>query len=152
MRFLGQKVPATGASIGVDRLLAALEHLDRIRSRKATARVLVTRMDEEGTQHALEMTWQLRRAGIPAEVWLGKPKQLGKQLKHADLWEIPIALIAGEDERTRGVVTLKDMDVGRRLAGKIDEREEWLAERPGQREVRREDLVESVLALLREIG
>lgn len=150
-RFLGQEVPATGASIGVDRLLAALEHLGRIGARKSTARVLVSRMDRDGTEDALKMTWELRRAGIPAEVWLGPPKQLGKQLKHADLWEVPIAVIAGEDERARGVVTLKDMDVGRRISEKIDDRDDWLAERPGQLEVPRVELVERVRALLAEI-
>src|SRR5207244_1982307 len=45
MRFLGQAIPAVGASIGVDRLLAALAHLERIDKRKATARVLVTMID-----------------------------------------------------------------------------------------------------------
>jgi hypothetical protein len=49
-------------------------------------------------------------------------------------------------------VTLKDMDVGRRLAEKIDQREEWLEERAGQREVPRERLAEAVHELLAEIG
>ncbi|MEM9557561.1 MAG: histidine--tRNA ligase [Acidobacteriota bacterium] len=150
-RFLGEKVPAVGASIGIDRLLAALEHLGALAARKSTARVLVTRMDSSLDDEYLAITWQLRRAGIATEVYLGKPRSVGKQLKYADQWEVPIALLLGSDEQERGVVTLKDMDVGRRIADDIEDRDEWLARRPGQREVRRDELVESVRALLAEI-
>ncbi|MEM1205184.1 MAG: histidine--tRNA ligase [Acidobacteriota bacterium] len=150
-RFLGEKVPAVGASIGVDRLLAALEHLGKVKSRKSTAQVLVTRMDDRLDAEYLAITYELRRAGIPAEIYLGKARNLGKQLKYADQWEVPVALILGEDELDRGVVTLKDMDVGRRLTSEIEDRESWLAQRPGQREVPRGDLVATVRSLLAEI-
>jgi len=150
-RFLGEEVPATGASIGVDRLLAALEHLGKVGKRHATAKVLVTRMDKRMTDDYLALTYELRRAGIPTELYLGSPRSLGKQLGYADQWRVPLALLLGEDEKARGVVTLKDMEVGRELSKEIDERDEWLAERPGQREVPREWLVEAVRELLREI-
>jgi histidyl-tRNA synthetase len=150
-RFLGEDVPAVGASIGVDRLLAALEHLGKLKSRRSTAQVLVTRMDESMTDEYLAITYELRRAGIPSELFLGTSRNLGKQLKYADLWHTPIVLIQGEDERARGVVTLKDMDVGRRIASGIEQREDWLARRLGQREVPRTDLVATVRALLAEI-
>ncbi len=150
-RFLGQEVPATGASMGVDRLLAALDHLGKLDRRKSTARVLVTRMDKRLTEDYLRIAFELRRADIATELYLGSPRGLGKQLGYADQLEIPIAVIVGEDELERGVVTLKDMDVGRRLAGEIEERESWLEERAGQREVPRERLAEAVLELLTEI-
>lgn len=150
-RFLGEDVPAVGASIGVDRLLAALEHLGKLKSRRSTAQVLITRMDESMTEDYLAITYELRRAGIPSELFLGTSRNLGKQLKYADLWHTPIVLIQGEDERARGVVTLKDMDVGRRIASGIEQREDWLARRLGQREVPRADLVATVRALLAEI-
>ncbi|MCG8456932.1 MAG: histidine--tRNA ligase [Holophagales bacterium] len=150
-RFLGEAVPAVGASIGVDRLLAALTHLGKAKRQKATARVLVTRMDGELDAEYMALTWELRRAGIATEVYLGGGRNLGKQLKHCDQWEIPLALIVGGDEHARGVVTLKDMDVGRRISGDIENREDWLARRPGQREVPRADLVSTVRTLLEEI-
>ncbi|MEM1177123.1 MAG: histidine--tRNA ligase, partial [Acidobacteriota bacterium] len=73
------------------------------------------------------------------------------QLKYVDQWLIPIALLMGEDERERGVVTLKDMDIGRKLSGEIEGRDDWLAARPGQREVARVDLVSAVRELLATI-
>lgn len=146
-RFLGERVPATGASMGVDRLLAALVHLGRTGERKATARVLVTAMDAGLTSDYLAMTYELRRAGIPTELYLGEAR-VGKQLKYADQWDLPICVLYGSNEKAAGKVTLKDMEVGRAKTAALAEREAWLAERPGQREVPRADLVAAVSEML----
>jgi histidyl-tRNA synthetase len=147
-RFLGEKVPATGASLGVDRLLGALMHLGRAGGKKATAQVLVARIDRELEAECLAMTWELRRAGIPAELYLGTEKGVGKQIKYADLTGIPLVLLYGSTEKERGIVTLKDMEVGRELAKKVDARREWLAQRPGQRAVPRAELIATVREML----
>lgn len=146
-RFLGEKVPATGASMGVDRLLAALVHLGRAGQRKATARVLVTAFDAALTADYLEMTFELRRAGIPAELYLGEAR-VGKQLKYADQWDVPICVLYGSNEKAAGKVTLKDMEIGRAKTAALGDRGAWLAERPGQREVPRADLVPAVREML----
>ncbi|MFL6199836.1 MAG: histidine--tRNA ligase, partial [Thermoanaerobaculia bacterium] len=116
MRFLGERIPAVGASIGVDRLLAALIHLGRIGQEKSTSKVLVTRMDPALEGECLAMVYELRREGIPAELYLGTAKGPGKQLKYADQWGIPIAALYGSTEKERNTITLKDMEVGRRKA------------------------------------
>lgn len=148
MRFLGERIPAVGASIGVDRLLAALIHLGRVGQRRSTSKVLVTRMDPALEGECLAMVYELRRAGIPAELYLGTAKGPGKQLKYADQLGIPIAALYGSTEKERGIVTLKDMEVGRRKAETLARREEWLEERPGQREVPRSELVAAVREML----
>ena len=152
MRFLGEKVPAVGASIGVDRLLAALIHLGRAGQQKATAKVLITNMDPGLQDDYVAMTWELRRAGIPTELYLGPAKGPGKQLKYADSWGIPLAVLYGSNEKEKGIVTLKDMDVGRRRAEALANRQEWLEERPGQREVPRTELVAAVREMLAQMG
>lgn len=152
MRFLGEKVPATGASIGVDRLLAALIHLGRAGQQKATAKVLITNMDPGLQDDYVAMTWELRRAGIPTELYLGAARGPGKQLKYADSWGVPIAILYGSNEKEKGIVTLKDMDVGRKRAEALANRQEWLEERPGQREVPRSELVAAVQAMLKDMG
>ena len=151
LRFLGEKVPATGASIGVDRLLAALLELGKVGERKATARVLVTVIDPELRDECLAMAFELRRAGIPTELYLGGETGVGKQLKYADQWDVPIALLYGGNEKERGEVTLKDMAAGKAKAEKIEDREEWIEARPGQREVPRGRLVETVREMLEAI-
>ncbi len=151
MRFLGEKVPATGASIGVDRLLAALLQLGKLGARKATARVLVALFDPDLRQDCLDMAYELRRAGIPTEVYLGQERGIGKQLKYADQWQIPVTLLYGGNEKERGVVTLKDMGAGRAKSEKIGDRQEWIEKRPGQREAKRTELVAAVREMLNAI-
>jgi len=151
MRFLGERIPAVGASIGVDRLLAALAHLGRVDTRKATARVLVTNMDRAMTDDYLQLTWELRRANIPTEFYIGTAKRLGKQLEYADQYDIPLAILCGSNEKAQGVVTVKNMAAGRAKASLLDDRSKWLAERPGQTTLPRDRLVEGIRDLLAEI-
>lgn len=149
-RFLGEPLPATGASIGVDRLLAALVELKRIRLRAATARVLVALIDPGTRDECVRMAFELRRAGIPTELYLGS-KGIGKQVKHADVQGIPIVVLYGGDEKSRGVVVLKEMDAGRAKSAEAATRAEWLRTRPGQLEVPVKDLVPAVRQLLESL-
>ncbi|MBK5256642.1 MAG: histidine--tRNA ligase, partial [Vicinamibacteria bacterium] len=145
MRFLGERVPATGASIGVDRLLAALIKLGRTGKRRATAHVLVTAIDSSLTDDYLAITYELRRAGIPTEMYLGAEQGLGRQIKYADRSGIPLVLIYGSDEKAKGTVTLKDLEAGAAGAAQLARnREQWRQLRPGQFEVARADLIRAV--------
>ncbi|HET7433616.1 MAG TPA: histidine--tRNA ligase [Thermoanaerobaculia bacterium] len=150
MRFLGEPIPAVGASIGVDRLLAALIHLGRIGKEKATAKVLITRMDDALESDYLQMAWELRRAGIPTELYLGNGRGPRKQLKYADQYDIPLALLYGSNEKEQGIVTVKDMVAGREQAKPVADRKEYLAQRAGQFTVPRAELVSRLKELLAE--
>jgi histidyl-tRNA synthetase len=152
MRFLGERIPATGTSIGIDRLLAALIELNRVKLRASTARVLVTTMDKGLTDEYVKMAFELRRAGIPTELYLGTAKGFGKQVKHGDMQKIPVVVVYGSDEHTRGVVVLKEMEEGRVKATEAGSRTEWLRTRPGQLEVPRKDLVAATRQLLAAVG
>ena len=145
MRFTGQRVPGTGVSIGVDRLLAALRAKGRIGT-AAAGPVVVTVMDRERMGDYMAMAGQLRAAGIRAEVYLGNPKQFGNQLKYADKRGAPIAVIQGGDEEAEGVVILKDLILGAKLAEGAS-LEEW-KNRPAQLEVPLGELVAAVHAML----
>ncbi len=145
-RFTGQEVPATGVSIGVDRLLAALREKGRLAT-KAKGPVVVTVMDRERMGDYQKMVSELREAGIRAEVYLGNPKNFGNQLKYADQRESPVAVIEGGDEQERGVVQIKDLALGARLALEIETSEEWKAQ-PAQKEIARGDLVAEVRAMI----
>lgn len=144
-RFTGQAVPATGVSIGVDRLLAALREKGRIGT-TAQGPVVVTVMDRARMAEYQAMVGELRQAGIRAEVYLGNPKNFGNQMKYADRRGSPIAIIAGSDEFDKGVVQIKDLILGAQLAENAT-LEEW-KERPSQVEVPRAGLVEKVREML----
>lgn len=148
-RFTGQAVPATGVSIGVDRLLAALraKKLERGEAETVAAGpVVVTVMDRDRMADYMAMVGDLRRAGIRAEMYLGNPKNFGNQLKYADKRGSPIAVIQGGDEAAKGVVVLKDLILGAKIAENAT-LEEW-KDRPAQVEVPVADLVAAVQKML----
>ncbi len=145
-RFTGQEVPATGVSIGVDRLLAALREKGRMGS-VSKGPVVVTVMDRDRMGDYQEMVAELRNAGIRAEVYLGNPKNFGNQLKYADKRESPVAVIEGGDEKANGVVQIKDLALGARLSADIETTEEWKAQ-PAQMEIKRGDLVAEVRKMI----
>ena len=144
-RFTGQAVPATGISIGVDRLLAALREKGRIGGTD-TGPVVVTVMDRDRMADYQAMVGELRQAGIRAEVYLGNPKNFGNQLKYADKRNSPVAIIEGGDEKEKGIVQIKDLVLGAKIAENAT-LEEW-KERPSQFEVPRGDMVAKVREIL----
>ncbi len=146
-RFLGRKVPATGAALGVDRLLAALEELERGRERPWEGPVLVTVMDRARLPDYVRIARELREAGIAAEVYTGR-RNVGQQLKYADRRRLPAVVIAGEDEFAAGTVSIKDLAQGRALAGQVDDRETWRRERPAQVTVPRDQLIPTIRRIL----
>lgn len=144
-RFTGQAVPATGISIGVDRLLAALREKGRIDA-TPVGPVVVTVMDRDRMADYQAMVSELRSAGIRAEVYLGNPKNFGNQLKYADKRNAPIAVIEGGDEKEAGQVQIKDLILGAQIAQNAT-LEEWKA-RPSQFTVGRDQLVAKVREIL----
>jgi histidyl-tRNA synthetase len=144
-RFTGQAVPATGVSIGVDRLLAALRAKGRMGG-KAVGPVVVTVMDKSRLADYQSMVSDLRNAGIRAEVYLGNPKNFGNQLKYADKRNSPVAVIAGSDEFDAGKVQIKDLVLGAKIAESAT-LEEW-KERPSQFECDRADMVAKVREII----
>ena len=144
-RFTGQEVPATGVSIGVDRLLAALQAKGRLDT-SAQGPVVVTVMDKARMADYQAMVAELRQEGIRAEVYLGNPKNFGNQLKYADKRGSPIVVIEGDTEKENGVIQIKDLILGAKIAANAT-LEEW-RDRPSQYEVARGDLVSKVREIL----
>jgi histidyl-tRNA synthetase len=144
-RFTGQAVPATGVSIGVDRLLAALREKGRIGS-NPLGPVVVTVMDRDRMADYQAMVTELRNNGIRSEVYLGNPKNFGNQLKYADKRNSPIAIIEGGDEKDQGIVQIKDLILGAQIAQNAT-LEEW-KERPSQFTVPRDQMLAKVREIL----
>jgi len=125
-RFLNRSIPATGSSIGIDRLLAALIQLKALSLTNATSQVLVTVMDQERLPDYLTILRKLREAGIPSEIYSGDTKNLTRQIKYGDKVGIPFVVIAGSDEFESGTVTVKNLAAGREKALQTSDRKEWL--------------------------
>ena len=109
--FTAQELPGIGASLGLDRLLAAMEELGMIEKVSTPAPVLIPFFDKDRLHDYLRLAAALRAAGIGVELF-SEPKKLGQQLKYADRRGFRIALIAGGDEFQAGVCQVKNLQTG----------------------------------------
>jgi histidyl-tRNA synthetase len=147
-RFRGEPVPATGFSIGVSRLQAALTLLGKLDTKPEFGPVVVTVFDRDRVADYQKMVAQLRNANIRAELYLGNPKNMGNQLKYADRRNSPCVIIQGSDEKARGEVQIKDLIEGARAAAAIASNQEWRETRPAQFSCKEDDIVVKVREVL----
>jgi len=150
-RFMDRAIPCTGMSVGLDRLLAVLEHLGVTAREKSPVQVLVVTMGRVPKAETLRVAAELRAAGLRTEAFFASKKkmQMGNQLSHADHYGIPVAVIIGEDEVAQGVVSVKDLHAGKELREGIEDRDAYReAGKSGQQTVARAAMVETVKAIL----
>jgi len=150
-RFRGDDVPATGISIGVSRLMAALQHLKQIDTKPEAGPVVVTVFDQDRIADYQKMVASLRNAGIRAELYLGSGR-FGAQMKYADRRGSPCAVIQGGDEKQKGEVQIKDLILGATISS-IKDREEYKAKQAeAQFAVPEADLLDGVRRVLMRHG
>jgi histidyl-tRNA synthetase len=150
-RFRGEKVPATGFSIGVSRLLAALAHLGKAEAKPEPGPVIVTVFDKDRLPDYQRMVQTLRAENIRAELYLGSGR-MGPQLKYADKRGSPCVVIQGGDEKAKGEVQIKDLIEGAKAAAAIASNQEWRETRPAQFAVAEGRLVEAIREVLMRHG
>jgi histidyl-tRNA synthetase len=147
-RFRGEVVPATGFSIGVSRLQAALQLIGKRDAGQDFGPVVVTVFDRDRLADYQKMVAALRAANIRAELYLGNPRNMGNQLKYADRRNAPCVIIQGSDEKARGEVQIKDLIEGAKAAAAIASNQEWRESRPAQFSCREDELVAKVREVL----
>lgn len=108
-RFSSANIPATGVSLGVDRLFMALKKFNLIPEINSPAQVLVLNFDKSSEEVCEKLTAELRRSGVSAEIYLGQEKNLKGQLNYAVKQGYPMVLIVGDEERKRKIVQVKNM-------------------------------------------
>ncbi|MBV9627883.1 MAG: histidine--tRNA ligase [Xanthobacteraceae bacterium] len=150
-RFRPEPVPATGFSIGVSRLQAALSYLGKLESTADLGPVVVTVLDRARIADYQRFVARLRADGIRAELYLGSGK-MAAQFKYADRRNSPCVIIQGSDEQQRGEVQIKDLIEGARAAGAIASNQQWRESRPAQFAVPEASLVEAVREILARHG
>jgi len=146
-RFTGKSVPATGFSIGVSRLQAALIALGRSGRCSAFGPVVVLVMDRAELPRYQRMAQDLRDAGVRAEMYLGT-SGMKAQMKYADKRGAPCVIIQGSNEREQGEVQIKDLIEGAKAAKSIADNKEWKESRPAQVSVAESDLVAEVKKII----
>ncbi|MHB8528437.1 MAG: histidine--tRNA ligase, partial [Caulobacteraceae bacterium] len=127
-RFTGETTPATGFSFGVSRLVDALAAGGAGMGGGARGPVVVLALDQARMGDYFTLAGELRAAGLAAEVYLGA-SGMRAQMKYADRRAAPAAVILGDDEISAGMVTIKDLDLGRRLSGAVTDHRVWRDDR-----------------------
>jgi len=112
--FLGKDIPATGSTIGLDRMAAVMNQLGLIPATASSAQVLVVLFGSDGLERSLSLATELRRAEIATEVY-PDPARLKKQFQYADRKGIPLVIVPGPEEWEHGEVTLKEMKSGKQI-------------------------------------
>ncbi len=153
-RFRGEPVPATGFSIGVSRLTAALQHLGKIESKPELGPVVVTVFPDIPIAHYQRLVARLRDAEyapgkkIRAELYLGDGK-FAAQMKYADKRGSPCVVIHGANEKAKGEIQIKDLILGAEIAGASKERDDYLKKQAqAQFAVAEDKLVDAVREVL----
>ncbi|MGI8525040.1 MAG: histidine--tRNA ligase [Pseudolabrys sp.] len=156
-RFRGEPVPATGFSIGVSRLQAALTLIGKLDAKPPAGPVLVTVFGAENVTQAQKLTAALRSASPPirAEMYLGNHKHgIGQQLKYADKRKSPCAVIQGPDEKAANPpqVLIRDLIAGAAPSGTADRDAHLKKQAHAQVAVPEAKLVDAVRDVLKRHG
>lgn len=127
-KFSGSKIPATGASLGFDRLFSVLGEVSSLDARNNS--VLILNFDENCEETVLDAAKRLREAEISTDIYLGQESNLKGQLAHAVSREVPVVVIIGPEEKEKGIAQVKDM------------------RKREQKEIKQESIVEEVKTML----
>ncbi len=148
-RFMTSPIPATGASIGIDRFMAALTHLGKTETR-TTTQVLVVSLPGTPVDALLSLACMLRAQNIPTEIYFGALREnMRNQMAFANQRGIPVAVILGEDELKADTVSVKDLKVGMEKRVGLQDREAFRsAGKSGQMTVPRSQLIHTVQQML----
>lgn len=149
-RFMNSAIPSTGASIGLDRMLAGLQSLGLLSPRATLTQVLVVSIGAVPATAMLAVAAELRAQGICTEAYFGAPKtSLKNQLSLANARAIPVAVVVGEDELKAGTISIKDLAAGSASRAAITDHQDFRqAGKASQVTVPRADLVATVKSLL----
>ena len=145
-RFGKEDVPATGISIGIDRLIYAIEQFDKIQSNKKPL-IIIANLIPEQISNYLSIAEVVRDEGYACEIFYGS-NNLSKQLKYSDKRKASLVIIIGEDEIKNKTISIKNLTVGKELSKNIDSREEWKELKAGQFIINRDDLITELKKIL----
>lgn len=150
-RFLEKKIPATGASFGLDRFTAALKRLGKAPTLATITQVLIVSMAGVPPSHLLKIADMLRAEDISTEVYFGEARvRLSDQLSAANLRGVPVAVIIGPDEVQASKASVKDLQTGLSSRAGIEDRDAFRkAGKAGQVTVDLADLAATVKSILR---
>lgn len=131
--FSGQDIPATGMSLGLERIIDVAEELQLLNFSTSVSEVLVTVFDAEHTHQSLKLAALLRRAGIRTEVYVEEGRNLGRQHQYAERRGIPYSIVLGPEEAERSEAVIRNIHTREQVSVALADVSGWLLERLSER-------------------
>ncbi|MDC0426202.1 histidine--tRNA ligase [Pelagibacteraceae bacterium] len=141
-RFNNQDCPSTGISVGLDRLIYAILQKNKIKAEKKNP-VLICVFDEKYMDFYIKILNMLRSKNISAEIYSGS-SNIKSQFKYADKRGCDFVILCGDDEVSKNVVTLKNLNVGKQMSENIKDRSEWKQSSEAQKTVAFDQLLNEI--------
>jgi histidyl-tRNA synthetase len=132
--FSGQDIPATGMSLGLERIIDVAEELQLLNFKTSVSEALVTIFDADHTDASLSLAARLRRARIRTEAYLEEGRNLGRQHQYAERRGIPYSIVLGPEEMERGEAVIRDIQSREQVSIPLDGVADWLLEHLGERD------------------
>ncbi|MDC1256076.1 histidine--tRNA ligase [Pelagibacteraceae bacterium] len=141
-RFNNQDCPSTGISVGLDRLIYAILQKNTIKAEKKNP-VLICVFDEKYMDFYIKILNMLRSENISAEIYSGS-SNIKSQFKYADKRGCDFVILCGDDEVSKNVVTIKNLNVGKQMSANIKDRSEWKQSTEAQKTVAFDQLLNEI--------
>ena len=141
-RFNNQDCPSTGISVGLDRLIYAILQKNKIKAEKKNP-VLICVFDEKYMDFYIKILNVLRSKNISAEIYSGS-SNIKSQFKYADKRGCDFVILCGDDEVSKNVVTIKNLNVGKQMSENIKDRSEWKQSLEAQKTVAFDQLLNEI--------
>ena len=141
-RFNNQDCPSTGISVGLDRLIYAILQKNKIKAEKKNP-VLICVFDEKYMDFYIKILNMLRSENISAEIYSGS-SNIKSQFKYADKRGCDFVILCGDDEVSKNVVTIKNLNVGKQMSENIKDRSEWKQSSEAQKTVAFDQLLNEI--------
>ena len=141
-RFNNQDCPSTGISVGLDRLIYAILQKKKIKTEKKNP-VLICVFDEKYMDFYIKILNMLRSENISAEIYSGS-SNIKSQFKYADKRGCDFVILCGDDEVSKNVVTIKNLNIGKQMSENIKDRSEWKQSTDAQKTVAFDQLLNEI--------
>ena len=141
-RFNNQDCPSTGISVGLDRLIYAILQKNTIKAEKKSP-VLICVFDEKYMDFYIKILNMLRSENISAEIYSGS-SNIKSQFKYADKRGCDFVILCGDDEVSKNVVTIKNLNIGKQMSENIKDRSEWKQSTDAQKTVAFDQLLNEI--------
>src|SRR6056300_1057329 len=142
-RFNNQDCPSTGISVGLDRLIYAIIQKNKVKTQKKLP-ILICVFDEKFMTFYMKVLKALRDKNISSEIYSGT-SNIKSQLKYADKRGCDYVILCGEDEVSKNLVTIKNLNVGKKISENIKDRSEWKQSEESQKTIPFDQLLNELI-------